>query len=78
MLLTTSIVLVHDGVVYRLALSGQIAWLVLAAAGRARVPIPGAGLAYYYFLVTAATVTGLVRYLRFGVPVVWEKIEGTR
>ena len=77
-LLTTSIVLVHDGVVYRLALSGQIAWLVLAAAGRARVPIPGAGLAYYYFLVTAATVTGLVRYLRFGVPVVWEKIEGTR
>jgi hypothetical protein len=48
------------------------------AAGRARAPVPGAALAYYYVLVTSATVTALVRYLRFGVPAVWEKAEGAR
>ena len=42
---------------------------------RARLPrpasglrVPGASLAYYYTLVTWATVVALVRYLRFGVP----------
>jgi glycosyltransferase involved in cell wall biosynthesis len=77
-LLGTSFALVDDGWIYAGALAGQLAWLALAAAGRARLRIPGAGLAYYYFLVTLATLTGLVRYLRFGVPVVWEKVEGTR
>ena len=28
--------------------------------------------------MTLATLAGLVRYLRVGVPVVWEKAEGTR
>jgi cellulose synthase/poly-beta-1,6-N-acetylglucosamine synthase-like glycosyltransferase len=77
-LLTTSVVLVRDGTVYRVVLAGQVAWLLLAAAGRLRLRVPGAGLAYYYFLVTAATLSGLVRYLRSGSPVVWEKVEGTR
>jgi Glycosyl transferase family 2 len=77
-LFTTSVVLVREGVVYRIALAGQVAWLLLAAAGWLRVRVPGAALAYYYFLVTLATLSGLVRYLRSGSPVVWEKVEGTR
>ena len=63
---------------YRAALGAQLGLLGLAAAGRARIRVPGAGIAYYYVSVTAATVHGLVRYLRDGVPVVWEKAEGTR
>ena len=78
LLLVTSIALVGEGWVYRAALLVQVAWLALAAAGRLRLPIPGAGLAYYYLLVTWATLAGLVRYLRFGPPLLWERIEGTR
>ena len=78
LLLGTSAALVRHGLVYEVALAAQATWLALALAGRLRVPIPGAGLAYYYLLVTWATVAGLARYLRFGVPVVWEKAEGTR
>jgi cellulose synthase/poly-beta-1,6-N-acetylglucosamine synthase-like glycosyltransferase len=77
-LLLSSAVLVRHGLVYQIALVSQAAGLLLAVAGRFRVPIPGAGLAYYYVLVTWATVKGLTRYLRFGVPAVWEKAEGTR
>ena len=51
---------------------------MLALAGRLRIPIPGAAIAYYYVLVTWATVAALFRYARFGVPPVWEKVEGTR
>jgi hypothetical protein len=29
-------------------------------------------------LVTWATLLALLRYVRFGVPAVWEKAEGTR
>jgi cellulose synthase/poly-beta-1,6-N-acetylglucosamine synthase-like glycosyltransferase len=77
-LLATSVALVGEGWVYRVALAAQLAWLVLAAAGRLRLPIPGAGLAYYYFLVTWATLAGLARYVRFGPPLLWERVEGTR
>jgi cellulose synthase/poly-beta-1,6-N-acetylglucosamine synthase-like glycosyltransferase len=77
-LLATSVALVRGGLVYELALSAQLAWLVLAAAGRLRLRLPGAALAYYYVLVSFATIVGLVNYLRFGVPVVWEKAAGTR
>jgi hypothetical protein len=77
-LLGSSIALVGDGVVYTIALLAQLGWLGLAALGRLRVPVPGANLAYYYLLVTAATVSGLIRLLRSGVPVMWEKVEGTR
>jgi cellulose synthase/poly-beta-1,6-N-acetylglucosamine synthase-like glycosyltransferase len=77
-LLASSLRLAPTGRVYRLALLGQLAWLGLAACGRARIAVPGAALAYYYLLVTTATVVGLSRYLRFGVAAVWEKAEGTR
>lgn len=77
-LFTTSIVLARERGLYRFALTKQLGFLALAAAGRARLPIPGAALAYYYVLVTSATATALVRYLRFGVPAIWEKAEGTR
>jgi cellulose synthase/poly-beta-1,6-N-acetylglucosamine synthase-like glycosyltransferase len=77
-LLGTSAALYGQGLVYEVALLLQLGFLALAAAGRARIPIPGAALAYYYVLVTSATVVALVRYLRFGVPPVWEKVEGTR
>jgi cellulose synthase/poly-beta-1,6-N-acetylglucosamine synthase-like glycosyltransferase len=78
LLLGASAALIREGLFYEVAFSAQVAWLVLALAGRLRLPVPGAALAYYYFLVTLATLVGLVRYLRFGVPAVWEKTEGTR
>jgi len=77
-LLGSSIALVGEGWVYRVVLAAQVIWLLLAGAGRLRLPIPGAGLAYYYFVVTWATIAGLVRYVRFGPPLLWERIEGTR
>jgi cellulose synthase/poly-beta-1,6-N-acetylglucosamine synthase-like glycosyltransferase len=77
-LLAASLPLVPHGRVYRAALAAQLAWLSLAAAGRLRAPVPGASLAYYYALVTWATLVGLVRYLRDGVPGTWERAHGTR
>jgi cellulose synthase/poly-beta-1,6-N-acetylglucosamine synthase-like glycosyltransferase len=77
-LLGSSIALVGEGWVYRVVLAAQVIWLLLAGAGKLRLPIPGAGLAYYYFVVTWATISGLVRYVRFGPPLLWERIEGTR
>lgn len=77
-LLASSLGLAGRGQVYRLALAAQIAGLSLAAAGRLRAPLPGASLAYYYALVSWATVVGLVRYLRGGIPGTWERAEGTR
>jgi cellulose synthase/poly-beta-1,6-N-acetylglucosamine synthase-like glycosyltransferase len=77
-LLLTNVALVRHGLVYQVALAVQVAGLLLALAGRFRLPIPGAALAHYYLLVTWATVKALTRYLRFGVPAVWEKAEGTR
>ena len=63
---------------YRLVLVLQLAGLGLAAAGKAACPIPGARLAYYYYVVTWATVAALVRYLRSGAPQTWDKAKGTR
>jgi glycosyltransferase involved in cell wall biosynthesis len=77
-LLGSSLALAREGGVYRTALAGQLAFLGLAGAGKLRLPLPGAALAWYYLLVTAATVSGLVRLLRSGVPTVWDKAEGTR
>ena len=77
-LLGTNIALVGEGPVYQVALGLQAAWLLLAAAGRLRAPIPGAGIAYYYLLMTTATLASLVRYLRSGASLTWEKAEGTR
>jgi Glycosyl transferase family 2 len=77
-LLGTSAALAGRGRAYDTALAAQLAFLGLAAAGRLRAPVPGAALAYYYYLVTSATLVSLVRYLRSGVPAVWEKAPGTR
>jgi glycosyltransferase involved in cell wall biosynthesis len=77
-LLATNVALVREGPVYEAALAAQLAWLALAAAGRVRAPIPGAGIAHYYLLMTTATVASLARYLRRGASWTWEKAEGTR
>jgi hypothetical protein len=77
-LLATSVVLAPRGGPYATALAAQLAWLGLAAAGRLRLPVPLASLAYYYALVTWATLVSLARYLRAGVPPVWDKAAGTR
>jgi cellulose synthase/poly-beta-1,6-N-acetylglucosamine synthase-like glycosyltransferase len=77
-LLGSSIALAGEGLVYQVVLAGQLAWLALAALGRLHVRVPGAGIAYYYFLVTWATIAALVSYLRFGVSPHWERAEGVR
>ncbi len=69
-LFATSVVLAGEGLLYQLALTGQLA-LVLAA-------LLGVGIARYYVLVTWATVVALWNYLRRGVPATWEAAEGTR
>ena len=78
LLLGSSVALAGEAPVYAVALVGQLGFLLIAFAGRRRLPIPGAALAYYYLLTTAATVDALVRYLRSGSPATWEKAEGTR
>ena len=69
-LLGSSLALVRSGLVYDVVLGVQLLVLLGAALG--------VGVARYYVLVTWATVVSLVRYLRFGVPAVWAKAEGTR
>jgi cellulose synthase/poly-beta-1,6-N-acetylglucosamine synthase-like glycosyltransferase len=77
-LLGSSVSLAGRSRAARAALAAQLAGLGLAAAGRLRAPVPGAALAYYYALVTWATVEALRGYLAHGVPAVWDKSAGTR
>jgi glycosyltransferase involved in cell wall biosynthesis len=77
-LLAANAALVRRGRVYRLTMAAQVFGLSLALAGKARLPIPGARLAHYYYVVTKATAAGLVRYLRTGTPQMWDKAKGTR
>ena len=77
-LLVSNLLLVARAPFYRVFLLLQLAGLGLAGAGKARLPVPGARLAYYYFVVTKSTVAALVRYLRSGTPQTWEKAKGTR
>jgi len=77
-LLLANLTLVARAPFYRLFLVFQLAGLGLAAAGKARLPVPGARLAYYYYVVTKATVAALVSYLRSGTPQTWDKAKGTR
>jgi hypothetical protein len=77
-LLLSNVALVRRAPFYRRFLALQLGGLGLAAAGRARLGVPGARIAYYYFVVTKATVAGLVRYLRSGTPQMWDKAKGTR
>ncbi len=69
-LLASSIALLRDGLVYRIAFGARVALLGTAVAR--------SGIARYYVLVTWATIPALVNYLRAGVSPVWEKVEGTR
>ena len=78
LLLLSNLALLARAPFYRRFLAFQLMGLALAAAGRARLPIPGARLAYYYYVVTKATAAGLVRYLRTGTPQTWDKAKGTR
>jgi len=77
-LLGSSIALAEESPVYAVALVRQLGFLALAFAGRRRVAVPGAVIAYYYTLTTAATLDALVRYLTHGSPATWAKTEGTR
>lgn len=77
-LLVSNLALLGRAPFYRFFLALQLGGLGLAAAGRARLPVPGARLAYYYYVVTKATVAGLVLYLRSGTPQTWDKARGTR
>jgi cellulose synthase/poly-beta-1,6-N-acetylglucosamine synthase-like glycosyltransferase len=77
-LLGSSAALARRGGPYRLGLRAQASLLTLAAAGRSGVRVPGAALAYYYVLVTAATVVALPRTLGGGVPAIWDKRQGAR
>lgn len=77
-LLVTNLMLVARSRFYRVFLVLQLVDYALVGAGKARLPIPGARLAYYYYVVTKATVAALVRYLRSGTPQTWEKAKGTR
>lgn len=77
-LLVSNLLLVARAPFYRAFLALQLGGLALAAAGKARLPVPGARLAYYYYVVTKATTGGLVRYLRSGTPQTWDKAKGTR
>ena len=78
LLLLSNLALVTRAPFYRRFLAVQLVGLALAAAGRARLPVPGARLAHYYYVVTKATAAGLVRYLRSGTPQTWDKAKGTR
>ena len=77
-LLASNLALVARAPFYRAFLLLQLAGLALAGAGKARLPVPGARLAYYYYVVTKATAAALVRYLRLGTPQTWDKAKGTR
>jgi cellulose synthase/poly-beta-1,6-N-acetylglucosamine synthase-like glycosyltransferase len=63
-LLGSSVALAADGRPYQVALAGQVALVVAAAAGQ---PV-----ARYYTLVSWATVQALANYLRRGVPAAWD------
>jgi cellulose synthase/poly-beta-1,6-N-acetylglucosamine synthase-like glycosyltransferase len=77
-LLVSNLLLWARAPFYRLFLLLQLAGFGLAGAGKARLPIPGARLAFYYVVVTKATAAALVRYLRSGTPQTWDKAKGTR
>ena len=77
-LLVSNVALTTRARFYRVFLVLQLADYALAAAGKARLPIPGARLAYYYYVVTKATTAALVGYLRTGTPQTWDKAKGTR
>jgi hypothetical protein len=75
--LAANVALLGQGWVYIVTLAAQVALLLAAALGRVW-PLRPLRIARYYVAVTASSAVGLWDYLRHGVPVTWEKAEGTR
>jgi glycosyltransferase involved in cell wall biosynthesis len=63
----------------RAVVAGHGLWLALALAGsRGAPPRRVSALAWYYLVVTAASLAGLMRMVRQGPQVTWTAAEGTR
>jgi cellulose synthase/poly-beta-1,6-N-acetylglucosamine synthase-like glycosyltransferase len=75
--LAANVALLREGPVYVVALALQLAVLA-AAVLAAAVGWRPFQIARYYVAVNAASALGLWDYLRRGVPITWEKAEGTR
>src|SRR6478672_4103434 len=74
----TNVALVSHGTLYVVTLGLQLGLLVGALLGRF-IPALPFRIAYYYVTVTASIAVGLWDRLRAGgVPIGWEKVEGTR
>jgi glycosyltransferase involved in cell wall biosynthesis len=76
--LSAALALARSSRTGRAAVAAHGAWLGLALAGRQGSPNPAATLAWYYLVVTAASLAGLVRMIRNGPQVTWTAVEGTR
>jgi hypothetical protein len=74
-MLLANLALAGHGPIYALALAGQVAFHALAvlglAAERAGVRLGPAAVPYYFCVVAAAGVAGLVRWARGGAQAVW-------
>jgi cellulose synthase/poly-beta-1,6-N-acetylglucosamine synthase-like glycosyltransferase len=75
--LAANLALLGEGAIYAVTLALQLA-LPVAAALSKLVPLAPLRIARYYLAVTAASAAGLWDFLRGGVPVTWDKAEGTR
>jgi hypothetical protein len=75
--LAANVALLGEGRVYDVTLALQLAFLA-AAALAPWIPLMPFRVARYYVSVTAASAVGLWDYLRRGIPITWEKAEGTR
>ncbi len=76
-LLAANLALLDHGWFYVAALVAQV--VLLAGALLANVlPLAPLRIARYYLAVTASSAAGLWDFVRHGVPVTWEKAEGTR
>jgi cellulose synthase/poly-beta-1,6-N-acetylglucosamine synthase-like glycosyltransferase len=70
--------LLGEGAVYAVTMALQLGLLAAALLGRF-LPLLPFRIAYYYFTVTASIAIGLFDRIRAGgVPIGWEKVEGTR
>ena len=75
--LAANLALLGQGTVYIVTLALQLA-VPLAAALSKLVPLAPLRIARYYLAVTFASAAGLWDFARGGVPVTWDKAEGTR
>jgi cellulose synthase/poly-beta-1,6-N-acetylglucosamine synthase-like glycosyltransferase len=76
--LAANVALLGEGTLYAATMAAQFAFLAAALVGRF-VPFLPFRIAYYYFTVTASIAVGLFDRIRAGgVPIGWEKVEGTR